>query len=127
MLNDDLRYKQAAEPARPAGDTSGEYAFLKIRYKNPDADNSKLITTAITDRNAVSALEAASDDVRFSVAVAAFGQKLRGTDAVANYTFDEMGRLASAARGADPYGYRSEFLSLIRLTNSLTPEAKPRQ
>ncbi len=127
VLNDGLRYKQAAEQAKPAGDRSGEYAFLKIRYKNPDADSSKLITTAITDQNAVSGLDAASDDVRFSVAVAAFGQKLRGTDAVANYTFEDMGQLATTARGADPYGYRSEFLSLVRLAGSLSPDTKPRQ
>lgn len=127
VLNDDLRYRQAAEPAKPAGDLSGEYAFLKIRYKKPDEDTSKLITTAVTDRNAVSDLDSASDDVRFSVAVAAFGQKLRGTDAVADYAYEEVGRLASAARGADPFGYRSEFLSLVRLAGSLSPDSKPRQ
>ena len=63
--------------------------------------------------------DAAGADQRFSVAVAAFGQKLRGTDAVAGFGFDRIMEIATASRGTDPYGYRSEFLSLVRLSQAL--------
>ena len=63
--------------------------------------------------------DAASADQRFSVAVAAFGQKLRDTDQTANFGFDKIAAIATAARGADPFGYRSEFLSLVRLASAL--------
>ena len=121
VLNDDLRY--GASPAVQADDKpSGELAFLKIRYKQPDSDTSKLITTPVTEANAVPALEQAQPDVRFSIAVAAFGQKLRGTDAVSAYTYGSILDLASGAKGEDGYGYRAEFLNLVRLAKSLSGE-----
>jgi Ca-activated chloride channel family protein len=121
VLNDDLRY--GAAPAEATGaKPSGELAFLKIRYKQPDSDTSKLITTPVTEGNAVAAFEQASQDVRFSIAVAAFGQKLRGTDAVSTYTYGSILDLASGAKGNDVYGYRAEFLNLVRLAKSLSGE-----
>lgn len=124
ILNDDLRYAQAptgkAETA-PA-DRNGELAFLKSRYKRPDSDTSRLITTPVTEANAVSSLDAAPQDVRFSIAVAAFGQKLRGTDALSTYPYGSIVDLASKARGDDPYGYRAEFLNLVRLAKGLSGE-----
>jgi Ca-activated chloride channel family protein len=121
VLNDDLRY--GAAPAEQAGvQPSGELAFLKIRYKQPDSDTSALITTPVTEGNAVATLEQAGQDVRFSVAVAAFGQKLRGTDAVSTYRYGSIIDLASGAKGEDGYGYRAEFLNLVRLAKSLSGE-----
>ncbi len=123
VLNDDLRYgKKPAEIADAAVAANGELAFLKIRYKQPDSDTSKLITTPVTETNAVPSLDKASQDVRFSVAVAAFGQKLRGTDAVSAYPYGSILDLASGARGEDAYGYRAEFLNLVRLAKSLGGE-----
>ena len=61
----------------------------------------------------------ASVDQRFSVAVAAFGQKLRNADQTAKFGYDKIMEIATAARGADPFGYRSEFLSLVRLASAL--------
>lgn len=112
---DDLRYGAQAQDAPE----SGEYAFVKIRYKAPGEDESRLIETPVTDADALPSFEAAGDDQRFSVAVAAFGQKLRGTDAVAGYGYDRIMEIAAAARGSDPFGYRAEFLSLVRLASAL--------
>ena len=121
VLNDDLRYGTA--PAAQADvKPSGELAFLKIRYKQPDSDTSKLITTPVTEANAVPSLEQAGQDVRFSIAVAAFGQKLRGTDAVSAYKYGSILDLAANAKGEDAYGYRAEFLNLVRLARSLGGE-----
>ena len=117
-LNDDLRYG-AASTQNGGVANADEYAFVKIRYKAPDGDISKLITAPVTAANEVASFDMASTDQRFSVAVAAFGQKLRNTDQTADFGWDRISEIATAARGADPYGYRSEFLSLVRLASAL--------
>ncbi|NRP19374.1 hypothetical protein LPJGGPFB_02629 [Ensifer adhaerens] len=120
VLNDDLRYKAADKPEAGATANAGELAFLKIRYKKPDSDRSELITTPVTEGNAVPSLGEAPNDVRFSVAVAAFGQKLSGVTAVEDYSYDAVIELAAASKGADPFGYRGEFVNLVRLAKGLS-------
>ncbi|OOG67581.1 hypothetical protein B0E45_23335 [Sinorhizobium sp. A49] len=120
VLNDDLRYKAAEKPAGDVTAKDGELAFLKIRYKKPDGEGSELITTPVTEANAVPALVEAPKDVRFSVAVAAFGQKLSGVTALTDYSYDAVIDLAAAAKGADAFGYRGEFVNLVRLTKGLS-------
>jgi Ca-activated chloride channel family protein len=115
---DEPRYGAASTQNGGVAD-AGEYAFVKIRYKLPDGDTSRLITRPVTQADAVPSFDAASADQRFSVAVAAFGQKLRDTDQTAEFGWDAISEIATAARGADPYGYRAEFLSLVRLASAL--------
>lgn len=115
---DPLRYGQAKVDNGGVAN-AGEYAFVKIRYKLPSENVSKLIATPVTAANEVSSFDAAGADQRFSVAVAAFGQKLRDEDQTANFGYDRIAEIANAARGADPFGYRAEFLSLVRLAASL--------
>lgn len=116
---DDLRYGEA-RTANPSGIVNGEeYAFVKIRYKLPQEDVSKLIETPVTAGDEIGAFDRAGDDQRFSVAVAAFGQKLRGADQTADLGYDRILEIAAAARGADPFGYRAEFLQLVRLASAL--------
>ncbi|TIQ34856.1 MAG: VWA domain-containing protein [Mesorhizobium sp.] len=115
---DPLRYGQAKVDNGGVANAD-EYAFVKIRYKLPAEDVSKLITTPVTAANEVSSFDAAGSDQLFSVAVAAFGQKLRDEDQTANFGYDRILEIANAARGADPFGYRAEFLSLVRLASSL--------
>lgn len=117
---DDLRYGEARTDNPGGIANSDEYAFVKIRYKLPDGDISKLITQPVTAANEVSSFDAAGVDQRFSVAVAAFGQKLRGENATADFGYDRIADIAAAARGADPFGYRAEFLSLVRLASGLS-------
>jgi Ca-activated chloride channel family protein len=114
---DDLRY---AKPEKAAAETSGsdELAFVKIRYKEPKEDESKLITLPVTAANEVAA-DAVSQDVKFSVAVAAYGQKLKKETFVEDYGWDSVRALAEEGRGADPFGYRSEFLKLVDIAASL--------
>ena len=104
----DLRYAQAdAEEANP----SRELAFLKLRYKRPGEDRSNLIETPILpDRQDI-----APSETQFAAAVAGFGDLLRGTTEIAGWTYDDALALASSARGDDPFGYRAEFLNLVRL------------
>ncbi|MEM1277102.1 MAG: VWA domain-containing protein [Pseudomonadota bacterium] len=103
---DGLRYQTALAPEGQ----SEEYAFLKVRYKQPEADASELISLPITRAD-----EASDPEAEFAAAVAAFGQLLRGGRHTGSYTYDDVIALATRSKGSDPYGYRSEFISLVRL------------
>ncbi len=119
---DDLRYGKAAQrQAAPEGGKDGEMAFLKLRYKLPKEDVSKLITVPVTEAQELPGIKAVPEDVRFSVAVAAFGQILRGLPYLKGYSYDDVLALAKSARGDDEFGYRAEFLNLVRLAKSARP------
>ena len=72
----------------------------------------------MTKDDAVGSTADASEDVRFAVAVAAFGQLLRGGRYTEDYGYDDVIAAAQAARSEDPFGYRAEFLSLVRLAKT---------
>jgi Ca-activated chloride channel family protein len=113
------------EPPRYAN----ELAHLRIRYKLPDEDHSKLIETPIRVGEIQDRTGHSSDDFRFAAAVAAFGQKLRGGKHLGDFSYADIRQLASRSRGDDPFGYRGEFLQLVSLAGSLaTPKApKPQK
>jgi Ca-activated chloride channel homolog len=119
QTNDPLRYD--AEAAKPAATNDGEYAFVKIRYKLPNEATSRLVTQPVTASNEVKDIASAPEDVRFGIAVTAFGEKLRDEDQVSNYQYTELEALAASSRGTDAFGYRSEFLKLVRLAAGLNP------
>ncbi|WP_411036643.1 vWA domain-containing protein [Shinella sp. BYT-45] len=121
MLNDPLRYGKEETAAAPAAG-GDELAFLKMRWKKPDSDTSELSTVPVTDADAVADVNAASADIRFSVAVAAFGQKLNGVTALEDYAYGSILGLAEAAKGNDPFGYRGEFVKLVQLAGGLAGE-----
>ena len=113
---DPLRYGNGSE-GQPDPKVS-EFAFLRLRYKAPDGDVSKLIETPLS----VAALQnpgEAPSDARFAVAVAAFGQKLRGGDYLGEFGFDQIAETARSARGVDEDGYRAEFIELVEIAKAL--------
>ena len=112
-----LRYQ--GESAEPGTEFDGELAYVKIRYKLPDAESSKLITHAVTAVDAFETVDAAPRDVRFAAAVAAFGELLRGGRYTGEYGYEDVASLARGARGEDPFGYRNEFVQLVRLAETL--------
>jgi Ca-activated chloride channel family protein len=112
----DLRYAQPAGAAAggAAPSSAGEYAFVKIRYKLPKSDTSTLISTPVDRASEHARFEDAPIDARFATSVAAFGEILRGGRYTGSFAYDDVLRTATAARGDDPFGYRSEFLQLVR-------------
>lgn len=113
---DPLRYGAETNEAKSVGDAN-EYAFLKMRYKLPMESTSKLITEPV--RKDVEYKRDLSD-VRFAIAVSAFAQKLQGGHYTGDYSFDDIIALAQANKGADPYGYRTEFIQMVRLAKTLS-------
>ena len=110
--SDPLRY---GSQTAPSSGKAGELAYLKIRYKLPGQDTSRLLERPIAAQDAVADLARAPEPVRFAVAVAAFGQKLRGDPWMAPaFTWDRIAELAQGARGDDPFGQRAEFVQLVR-------------
>jgi len=110
-----LRYARpiAAGPAR-----NGELGFVRIRYKLPKSDVSRLISTPIDRRSEFASFAAAPQDARFAVGVAAFAELLRGGKYNGSLSYDDVLRIVSAARGRDEFGYRSEFVQLVRAAKS---------
>mgnify|MGYP001818576326 CR=1 FL=1 len=67
------------------------------------------------------------DSFNFAAAVAAFGQKLRGGTYLEDFSYDDIEELARQSRGDDPHGYRSEFMQLVSLAQTLDPTANVAQ
>mgnify|MGYP000629469691 CR=1 FL=1 len=106
-----LRYQDRA----PAPSTASELAFLRIRYKLPGEDTSRLIERPITNADAVADIARASESTRWAAAVAGYGQLLRGDTYLARgFGYDDVIRLAQTARGTDEFGWRAEFIQLAR-------------
>lgn len=121
-LIDKLRYgRPAAGEDVKATTENAETAFLKIRYKLPDAEDSRLLTTAIGSESEYASVDTAPGEARFATAVAAFGQLLRGDPYLKSFDYDDVLSLAETARGRDRFGYRAEFLNLVRLAKSARP------
>jgi Ca-activated chloride channel family protein len=92
-----------------------EYAFLKIRYKLPEEDSSELITRPVTRGDAVElGGGTVGREAGFATSVAAFAQLLKGGKYTGDYSYDDVIALAQQTKGDDPYGYRTEFIQLVR-------------
>ncbi len=107
---DELRYQSVFMPSAAA--QTGELLTLSVRYKAPDGDVSKKLTFALSDTG--KKYTATDRDFQFATAVAAFGMILRDSKYKGAATLAWAGETASAAAGRDPFGYRAEFLELVR-------------
>ncbi|WP_066532971.1 VWA domain-containing protein [Erythrobacter sp. CCH5-A1] len=116
-----LRY--AAE-RKPAGSAAEEYGFVKIRYKRPDASVSKLLSTPIGRSREVARFDAAPRDARFAVGVATFAELLRGGRYTGAMTYADVLEMVAPAVGRDEFGYRTEFVQLVRGAKSAASMAR---
>lgn len=102
---------------RKAINNTDEILTIKLRYKKPDEDVSKLITHPVMDTH--TALVNTSDNFRFSAAVAEFGLLLRSSEYKQQSSYNQVVSLARGAKGIDNNGYRSEFIRLVQAATSL--------
>ena len=92
-------------------------AWLKLRYKKPDADKSVMIEFPVEDK--VTALHK-SKDLQFASAVAGFAMLLRDSKYKGNLSYDKVLELAKLGKGEDPHGYRAEFMELVEKAGDLS-------
>ena len=116
---DALRYQEVEAKSAP-----GEVATVKLRYKQPDADVSQLITRTVNSDELVR-FDATHEDVRFSAIVAAFGMRLAGSEHLNGLSYDAIESIAASSLGIDPGGHRSEFVGLVRRARELSPAETP--
>ena len=103
---DELKYRKKVVTTK-----NEELLTLKLRYKAPDGMESQLITKSLKNKN-INIAEA-SENFKFSAAVAAFGMLLRASEYSNGYTFTDVFSLAQESIGDDKHGYRSEFLEMV--------------
>lgn len=96
---------------------SNEMMTIKLRYKKPDSDVSRLINHPVID-NATD-LKNTTDNFRFSAAVAEFGLLLRNSEYKQQSSFNQVIGLAKSSKGFDEEGYRAEFIKLVQSAMSL--------
>ena len=112
---DDLRYANKLPESK--NNLKNELGFLKIRYKKPGETKSSLISREISS----SMNSKTSNEVHFSIAVAGFAQLLSNSKYVNNISFDDLIDSAQSNKGEDKYGYRAEFINLVRMAKIAQP------
>ena len=106
---DPLKYQRRSQAAG-----SSDWLTVKIRYKRPQAETSRLIERVVR-------IEAGepSADFRFASSVAEFGMLLRDSEYKGQASYSDVLSRARGARGADEEGYRAEFLRLVEMAATL--------
>lgn len=114
VIVDDLRYERngaRGEESWGTGIEKGELATVKLRYKAPRGQRSRLIEVPVRSR--ILPPRQTSDAFRFSAAVASFAMLLRDSEFKGRASYDQVRSLAQDSLGRDPYGHKHEFLSLV--------------
>ena len=109
------RYQNAA-PA--ATGSRNEYAFINLRYKLPGQSNSVLINQPVPVGSVP--LASSSNTTRQAVAVAAYGELLRGGKYSGAFGWPQTLQLAKASQSPDPHGLRRQFVELVEKAQSLS-------
>ncbi|MGD2133450.1 MAG: VWA domain-containing protein [Maricaulaceae bacterium] len=119
--SDGRRIEESRYAAQPelSGVYGDEIGFLRVRYKLPGEDESRLIEQPITHADqGYASIDEAPQETRWVAAVAAYGQLLRRDPYTGEFDFGDVIELAQSARGEDAFGYRAEFVQLARLAES---------
>ena len=112
---DELKYQVTVD--LPDAEGAEEILTLKLRYKPPEDDTSRLIEQAVRDSG--KRFSETTDDFKFASAVASFGMLLRDSEHKGNATFDRVIETAAQSKGLDEKGYREEFIQLVEKAKGL--------
>ncbi len=119
---DPLKYQATTSPTAAA--RSGELLNVKLRYKAPNGDTSRLLETPVHTTNA--SWQEAHPDFKWASAVAGFGLVLRKSANVGAFGLKDALNLAVQGVGEDVGGYRKEFVELVRKADALANKPKVR-
>jgi len=112
---DELKYQP--EKRLPAAEESGELLTVKLRYKEPDRETSTKVDFPLKDSDR--SFQNTDDDFRFAVAAAGFGMILRDSKFKGDLTCEQILEWATRSQGKDEFGYRREFINLVRNAQAL--------
>lgn len=112
---DELKYQ--TENGLSSAAKSNEVLTVKLRYKSPDENKSKLMEKVITDQQ--TSFDKTSENFRFAAAVAEFGLILRQSEFKGMANYEQVIDLAKNAKGSDEEGYRAEFIKLVKTAKML--------
>lgn len=115
---DELKYSVKATPQAVESD---ELLTVKLRYKEPDGDTSKLLSKVLKEKDYV-AFDKTSDDTRFALSAAAFAEILKGSRYAKNTDIEKVLAEARKAKGEDADGYRADFVKIVSLYQALPKE-----
>ncbi len=107
---DALKYQKEVKPLAPV--LSDELVTVKLRYKEPDGDASKLMTHVV--KRGSKSMENASDNLKWSSAMAQFGMLLKDSKYTGAATYASVISQAESAIGKDKEGYRRECVQLMK-------------
>ncbi|MCK5066546.1 MAG: von Willebrand factor type A domain-containing protein [Bacteroidales bacterium] len=118
---DPLKYQangeKKAKTLKVEPDSKAELMTVKLRYKQPDGNTSTKVEIPVKGK--VVKLNETSDNFRFSASIAEFGMILRNSQYKGDASMEQVIAMAKGARGEDEEGYRSEFMKLVKLADSL--------
>ena len=113
---DPLKYqKEVDQKITASASNAEELLTVKFRYKAPDEDKSKLITKTLGKSDQVKN----DANIQWAASVASFGMLLRDSDYKGDMKYEDVIDLAKGAKGEDEYGYRSEFIQMVRLASNM--------
>lgn len=105
------------EPVEEVNWKIGPVFEIDFRYKKPTETSSNEMHLSIHDEEKTFA--EASESLRFSAAVAAYGMLLRESPYAGDATFEKAGEWVTGASFYDPHAYKSEFINLIGKAKAL--------
>ncbi len=119
---DNLRYQQKAVAAQPlviteSAELSNELLVVKLRYKQPEGDSSKLLTFPLEDQSKEFAN--VDRDFKWAATVAEFAMLLRNSKHKGSATWSGLLEQADEAAGVSPDGTRQECLDMMRIAAGL--------
>lgn len=119
VKSDSLRY-QVMIPAVTTEQQkfSGEIMHVKLRYKEPASNTSKLLSVPVKAKTI--AIDKASVNFRFAASVASFGMLLRDSEYKGTMNYQSLKTLAQQSLGSDAEGYRREFIRLIDMASKIS-------
>lgn len=112
---DPLRYQNQITTSDAS--LANEYLTIKLRYKLPDGDESTLISEQLSGTPV--SIEEASENLKFSASVAAFGMALIDSEHLNDFSMKQTIKLASSAKGKDDNGHRAECIQLMKLYDKM--------
>ncbi|MGE5421453.1 MAG: vWA domain-containing protein, partial [Chloroflexota bacterium] len=118
---DPLKYQKQPTGSKNNESVYDEYLTIKLRYKLPDGQTSRLLERPV--KGYVADIEDASENLKFAAAVSEFGMILRNSEFRGTATMESAATLARSARGEDEDGYRSELIRLINTAKDLRTTA----